>query len=399
MKKIRFGMIVLWMLLCSVTTASAQVSIGIGLPNVSIGINLPLYPTLVPVPGYPVYYAPQVDANYFFYDGMYWVFYNDYWYASSWYNGPWAIVQPEYVPLFILRIPVHYYRRPPMYFHGWRSNAPPHWGEHWGPGWEQHRRGWDRWNRHYVPARAPLPAYQRRYSGDRYPHVQQQQTLRSRNYRYQPHDAIVRQHLDNKQLPHLLSGEDRKQLRQEVQGNRRSSVQRHPSRSDRPGLTHSRHIVEAKGIKGQPRSSPLHSSEALHHNNEVLLHSSVVRHHSSRCSTREQNSVCSSLQGRTARNKDHRSPDRATGKDRRRMSNEARNTINKVELSIRPETRHSRAGGFDEFSLSPEHLFSAVSPYAKTCPDPLKNPWEIHEKTGKMIHANYPKGRCRVSIL
>ena len=92
MQKIRYGLIVLLMLLCSVTTASAQVSVGIGLPGVNIGINLPLLPELVPVPGYPVYYAPQVNANYFFYDGMYWVFQNDNWYASSWYNGPWGLV-------------------------------------------------------------------------------------------------------------------------------------------------------------------------------------------------------------------------------------------------------------------------------------------------------------------
>ena len=201
MQKIRFGLILLWMLLCSVTSAEAQVSIGIGLPNLSIGINLPLFPELVRVPGYPVYYAPQVNANYFFYDGMYWVYQNDYWYASSWYNGPWGLVQPEYVPLFILRIPVRYYRQPPMYFRGWRSNAPPHWGEHWGPTWEQRRRGWDRWNRSNAPAPAPLPAYQRRYSGDRYPRVEQQQTLRSRNYRYQPHDAIVRQHYKQQTAP------------------------------------------------------------------------------------------------------------------------------------------------------------------------------------------------------
>ena len=37
-------LIVFWMLLCSVTSAMAQVSIGIGiaLPGVSIGINLPM---------------------------------------------------------------------------------------------------------------------------------------------------------------------------------------------------------------------------------------------------------------------------------------------------------------------------------------------------------------------
>ena len=195
MKKLRYGLVMLSMLLCSVTIAEAQVSIGIGLPNVNIGINLPLFPQLVRVPGYPVYYAPQVEGNFFFYDGMYWVYQDDNWYASSWYNGPWGFVEPEVVPVFVLRIPVSYYRQPPVYFRGWQSNAPPHWGQHWGRGWEQRRSGWDKWNRHSAPAPAPLPVYQRKYSGDRYPRVEQQQNLRNQNYRYQPGDKAVRQHL------------------------------------------------------------------------------------------------------------------------------------------------------------------------------------------------------------
>ncbi len=187
-------LIVLWMLLCSITSAVAQVSIGIGLPGVSIGINLPVYPKLVRVPGYPVYYAPQVNSNYFFYDGMYWVYQGDNWYASSWYNGPWGLVAPEAVPLFVLRVPVRYYRQPPAYFRGWRSDAPPRWGEHWGNAWAQSRRGWDNWNRGSVRPPAPLPAYQGQYSGNRYPRVEQQHMLQSQNYRYQPRDTVVQQH-------------------------------------------------------------------------------------------------------------------------------------------------------------------------------------------------------------
>src|SRR5690348_5230862 len=57
--------------------------------NVSIGINVPAYPSLVRVPNYPVYYAPSLQANYFFYDGLYWVYGADgIWYESPWYNGP-----------------------------------------------------------------------------------------------------------------------------------------------------------------------------------------------------------------------------------------------------------------------------------------------------------------------
>jgi hypothetical protein len=190
----RYGLIVLWMLFGSVTSAIAQVSIGIGLPGVSIGINLPLYPELVQVPGYPVYYAPRLDSNFFFYDGMYWVYQGDNWYASSWYNGPWWLVGPEVVPFFVLRIPVRYYRAPPVYFRGWRSDAPPRWGEHWGNSWQQRRSGWDKWNRGSAPAPAPLPVYQRQYSGDRYPRVEQQRALHGQNYSYQPRTAVGRQH-------------------------------------------------------------------------------------------------------------------------------------------------------------------------------------------------------------
>ncbi len=192
MKKLRHLLI----LLCALSSAPAHadLSIGIGFPNVSIGINLSNYPDLVVVPGYPVYYAPRLEANFFFYDGEYWVFQDDNWYRSSWFNGPWWYVEPEYVPLFLLRIPVRYYRRPPPYFHGWRRDAPPRWGEHWGHDWERHHRGWDRWDRGVQHRPAPLPDYQRHYSGDRYPReVERQHELQQRNYRYQPRDPVVQQ--------------------------------------------------------------------------------------------------------------------------------------------------------------------------------------------------------------
>jgi hypothetical protein len=162
---------------------------------------MPLYPQLVPVPGYPVYYAPQLDSNFFFYDGMYWVYQRDNWYTSSWYNGPWGLVGPEFVPLYVLRIPVRYYRNPPSYFRGWRVDAPPRWGEHWGNDWERQHNGWDRWNRRATPAAAPLPRYQQRFSGERYPQAEQQRSIQGQNYRYQPRDNVTRQHLQEQGVP------------------------------------------------------------------------------------------------------------------------------------------------------------------------------------------------------
>jgi hypothetical protein len=200
MKKVlRNGLVVLSLVLGSMASAAAQVSIGVWLPGVSIGINLPVYPQLVAVPGYPVYYAPHLHSNYFFYDGMYWVFQSDNWYVSSWYNGPWGLVGPEAVPVFLLRVPVRYYRVPPPYFRGWQHDRPPHWDEHWGYEWKQRRSGWDQWDRRSVPPRAPLPTYQRQYSGNKYPHVEQQAVLQSQKYKYQPRDAEVRQHYQQHQ--------------------------------------------------------------------------------------------------------------------------------------------------------------------------------------------------------
>ena len=119
---------------------------------------MPAYPDLMLVPGSPVYFDPRGTVNYFFYDGLYWVYQGDEWYASSWYNGPWGYVYPEDVPLYVLRVPVRYYRQAPLYFRGWRDDEPPRWGEHWGHDWEQRRHGWDQWARTAVPRAAPTSA-------------------------------------------------------------------------------------------------------------------------------------------------------------------------------------------------------------------------------------------------
>lgn len=201
---LRHALIAVSMLLGPVTVATpaaAQVSVEIAIPGVSIGIYQPVYPELVLVPGYPVYYAPQVRANYFFYDGFYWVFHDDRWYMSAWYDGPWDLVDPYSVPLFVLRVPLRYYVNPPAHFHGWVLAAPPRWDLHWGPRWVQHRHGWNHWDHRFAPRAAPPPVYQRHYSGERYPRREYQHELRERHYRYQPRDATVRQHFQDRPAP------------------------------------------------------------------------------------------------------------------------------------------------------------------------------------------------------
>ena len=190
----RLAILAVSLCLGTITPALAQLSINFSGPGVHIGVNVPVYPTLQRVPGYPVYYAPSLNTNYFFYDGLYWVYEADDWYASSWYNGPWHRVERDYVPAYVLRVPVRYYRHKPAYFRGYAADAPPRWDLHWGSAWQERHHDWDRWNRQSAPAPAPLPTYQRQYSRDRYPRPEQQAVIESRTYRYEPREEVSREH-------------------------------------------------------------------------------------------------------------------------------------------------------------------------------------------------------------
>ena len=230
---------------------AAQVNIGIGLPSVSIGINLPSFPELVVVPDYPVYYAPRGNVNLFFYDGMYWAYERDNWYAGSWYNGPWWLVGPEVVPVFVLRIPVRYYRHPPVAWAGWRPDGPPRWGERWGHDWEQRRGGWDRWDRRARHAPAPLPVYQRQYSGDRYPRVEQQQVLQREKYRYEPKEPVVREHVQQQRA----QSQPAERRQQDKQGDRRQQdSQRSSPPPPAPGSTPA--VLRSEPPQGKDNSAP-----------------------------------------------------------------------------------------------------------------------------------------------
>ncbi len=198
---------------------------------VNIGINLPSYPRLVPVPGYPVYYAPSVNSNYFFYDGLYWDFDGDNWYASSWYNGPWQSVDPLGVPAYLLRVPVRYYRQPPAYFRGWRADTSPRWQERWGRDWEQRHSGWSQWRGEASPSRAPLPYYQRAYSGESYPQVERQREMQAENYRYQPRDKAAREHFEERGRGREREREERDEERGENRGKHRGE-KRHEGRNE-----------------------------------------------------------------------------------------------------------------------------------------------------------------------
>jgi len=62
--------------------------------NVNVGLVLPgpiiiAQPALAVVPGAPVYYAPQVSFDLYFYHGYWYRPYRGGWYWSGGYGGPW----------------------------------------------------------------------------------------------------------------------------------------------------------------------------------------------------------------------------------------------------------------------------------------------------------------------
>ena len=186
----RFALAVL-LLVASILPAAAQT-------YYDIDVDLPAYPEMQPVPDSPVYYAPNVDSNYFFYDGLYWDYYNDGWYSSPWYNGPWAYVDPVYVPTYVLWVPIRFYRRPPPYFRGWHPNRPPRWSDHWGRDWQTRHNAVFGGRRASPPVRAPLPHYQSQYTRDNYPRGAQQSAIHGQQYSYQPRERVVQQHYQSR---------------------------------------------------------------------------------------------------------------------------------------------------------------------------------------------------------
>ena len=102
-----------------------SLSVGVRTDSVSLGINIGSPPQFAVVPGTPVYHAPSVPHNYFFFGGQYYLFHNEVWFSAGYYNGTWTIIALERVPQPILAVPVNYYKVPPG--HWKKKHGPPPW--------------------------------------------------------------------------------------------------------------------------------------------------------------------------------------------------------------------------------------------------------------------------------
>ncbi len=93
-----------------------------GYSGVNVNINIPLPslvisgpPTMMVIPGSYVYFAPDVEADLFFYRGYWYRPYQGEWYYSVEYNGPWGRIAIGNVPTALINLPPDYRHMHPGY--------------------------------------------------------------------------------------------------------------------------------------------------------------------------------------------------------------------------------------------------------------------------------------------
>lgn len=130
--------------------SSAEVNVNINVPLPGLYISAP--PTMAVMPGTSVYYPPEVSVDIFFYHGNWYRPYQQGWYISNSYNGPWRSVGFGHVPHAVTSVPPGYRGTRPRYDRiahedmrrNWRSwERERHWdqGEHRGRGHEERGHG------------------------------------------------------------------------------------------------------------------------------------------------------------------------------------------------------------------------------------------------------------------
>ncbi len=94
-------------------TSSAGVNLSVTIPLPGLVFTAP--PAMVAIPGTYAYFAPDVEADIFFYHGYWYRPYGGRWYVSAGFNGPWGYIGVNRVPHALIDLPPSYRRVPPGY--------------------------------------------------------------------------------------------------------------------------------------------------------------------------------------------------------------------------------------------------------------------------------------------
>jgi hypothetical protein len=129
-------------------TAEVNINVGIGVPPPP-PLVIPAPPPMFVIPRTYVYFAPEVDADIFFYHGYWYRPYQGHWYRSGSYSGRWVYIAPKRVPSVLLSLPPDFRRVPPGYRHipyaefrkSWKTwERDKYWEKHGGREWRGEER-------------------------------------------------------------------------------------------------------------------------------------------------------------------------------------------------------------------------------------------------------------------
>ena len=181
MKKLLFGTILLALAFAAPIPANAgvDVSIGFSLPP-PIVFSAP--PEVIVMPDtIGVYVVPDIDADFFFWNGWWWRLWEGRWYRSRYYNRGWAFYRD--VPTFYYDVDPgwrRYYRDRDWYGHRWDYERIPS---------RRLQQNWRRWNnnRYWERQRSwGVQGYQPR------PQPQRQELRRQRQEQYRQRPEVQR---------------------------------------------------------------------------------------------------------------------------------------------------------------------------------------------------------------
>ncbi len=125
--------------------SDAGINLNIEIPLPGLGIIAP--PAMMVVPDTYVYFAPDVEADLFFYRGYWYHPYRGEWYYSAEFSGPWGRVAIGNVPSPLVNLPPDYRQVPPGHERMPYRMVKKNWKR-----WEEERY-WDRGRDEEYPMR------------------------------------------------------------------------------------------------------------------------------------------------------------------------------------------------------------------------------------------------------
>jgi len=206
MKKLLFGTIFLALVLVSPIQAMARVDVGISISLPPL-IVFSAPPEVIVIPGTYVYAVPDLDVDFFFYNGWWWRLWEGRWYRSRYYNRGWGYYND--VPNFYFDIDPSwrgYYRNRNWYGQRWDYERIPsqRLQQNW-KSWKNARR-WERQETWGVQNYQPRPQQQR------------QELRQQRQQQYQQRPEVQKhQQQSQRQVQKLQAQQPRKQVKEKVQ--------------------------------------------------------------------------------------------------------------------------------------------------------------------------------------